>query len=93
MMREEFAQLRALITDREEKGRTLINAYREVVAELTDLFEAERNENIKREESLRFFLAAIEKRLKEDIRAELGVSGQERGGGDRRGLWPFRSRR
>jgi len=71
LMRDEFARLRELIAEREEKGRTLVNAYREVIAELTDLFESERKENIKREESLRFFLSSIEGRIREDIRNEL----------------------
>jgi hypothetical protein len=92
MMRSEFVQLRELIVEREQKGRTLVNAYRDVIAELADLFEAERKENVKREESLRFFLASIEKRLRENIRDELGI-----GGGtidpDRRRPWPFGRRR
>lgn len=71
LLRTEFVRLRELIAEREEKGRTLINAYREVIAELTNLFEAERRENVKREESLRFFLGSIEKRIREDIRQEL----------------------
>lgn len=91
MMRAEFARLRDLLVEREEKGRTLVNAYRDVIVELTDLFEAERKENIKREESLRFFLASIERRLKEDIRNELGTNNRS-GGGARRGVWPFRRR-
>ena len=91
MMRSEFVQLRELIVEREQKGRTLVNAYRDVIAELADLFEAERKENIKREESLRFFLASIEKRLREDIRDELGAAGRA-GAAESRGLWPFRRR-
>jgi len=94
MMRSEFVQLRDLIVEREQKGRTLVNAYREVIAELADLFEAERKENIKREESLRFFLASIEKRLREDIRDELGTAGRAGAvAAESRGLWPFRRRR
>ena len=93
-MRAEFLRLRDMIVEREQKGRTLINAYRDVIAELTNLFEAERKENVKREESLRFFLASIEKRLKEDIRNELGGGGEpsEGNGRRRRGIWPFRRR-
>lgn len=93
MMRAEFVQLRDLIVEREQKGRTLVNAYRDVIAELANLFEAERRENIKREESLRFFLASIEKRLRENIRDELGTGGREKMGPQRRGGWPFRRRR
>lgn len=79
LMRTEFVRLREMMIEREEKGRTLINAYREVISELTNLFEAERKENIKREESLRFFLGSIEKRIRQDIRQEL------RGGSDEAG--------
>lgn len=88
LMREEFAQLRELLLDRETKGRTLIDAYREVIADLADLFESQRNENIKRDESLRFFLNSIEGRIKTDIRNELS-GGKE----NRRGWWPFRRSR
>ncbi len=87
-MREEFAQLRELLLDRETRGRTLIDAYREVIADLADLFESQRNENIKRDESLRFFLSSIEGRIKTDIRNELS-SGKE----NRRGWWPYRRSR
>ena len=91
MMREEFAKMRALIVEREKAGRTLIHAYKEVVGDFADLFEAQRKENVKREESLRFFLASIEGRIREDIRAELGTdpaAGEE----ESRGIWPFRRR-
>jgi hypothetical protein len=90
MMRAEFVQLRDLIVEREQKGRTLVNAYRDVIAELANLFEAERKENIKREESLRFFLASIEKRLRENIRAELGTGARDKAAPQ--GRWPFRRR-
>lgn len=93
MMRSEFAQLRDLIVEREQKGRTLVNAYRDVIAELADLFEAERKENIKREESLRFFLASIEKRLRENIRDELGTGGHADAGAMHRRGWLFRRQR
>jgi sugar-specific transcriptional regulator TrmB len=87
-MREEFATLHALILDREKKGRTLIEGYREVIADFADLFESLRNENIKRDESLRFFLNSIEGRLKTDIQNEL--SGGRNAGKNKRGWWPFR---
>lgn len=87
-MREEFATLHALILDREKKGRTLIEGYRDVIADFADLFESLRNENIKRDESLRFFLNSIEGRLKTDIQNEL--SGGRKAGKEKRGWWPFR---
>ncbi|MPY69178.1 MAG: hypothetical protein GEU92_03725 [Alphaproteobacteria bacterium] len=89
MMREEFAKLRNLIAEREKNGRTLINAYKEVIADFADLFEAQRKEGIKREESLRFFLSSIEGRIREDIRAELGTDPADIAS-SRRGIWPFR---
>ncbi len=88
LMREEFAQLRELMLDREKKGRTLIEGYRDVIADFADLFETQRNDYIKRDESLRFFLNSIEGRLKTDIRNE--IFGREKKG---RGWWPFRRSR
>lgn len=87
-LREDVVALRDLIAEREKSGRTLINAYREVIADFADLFEAQRKEGIKREESLRFFLSSIEGRIREDIRAELGADSFEPS--PRRGIWPFR---
>lgn len=72
-MQREFVKMRDLIIDREKRGRTLIDAYKEVIADFTDLFEAQRKEGIKREESLRFFLNSIEGRLKTEIRNELNA--------------------
>jgi hypothetical protein len=87
-MREEFAAMRALILDREMKGRTLIEGYRDVIADFADLFESQRNENIKRDESLRFFLNSIEGRLKTDIQNEL--SGGRNVRNKKRWWWPLR---
>ena len=64
----------------------LVDAYRGVLAELVELFETQRQENIKREESLRFFLSSIEARLAAGLRADLGLGEPRR----RRGIWPFR---
>jgi hypothetical protein len=91
LLREEFAKMRDLILDREKSGRTLINAYKEVIADFTDLFEAQRRDNVKRDESLRFFLNSIEGRIREDIRAELGAGAESAAAA--RGIWPFRRRR
>ncbi len=85
LMREDFAQLRELMLDREKKGKTLIEGYRDVIADFADLFETQRNDYIKRDESLRFFLGSIEGRLKTDIRNE--IFGRENKG---RSWWPFR---
>ena len=85
LMRAEFAQLREHLLDRETKGKALTDAYREVIADFADLFESQRKENIKRDESLRFFLGSIEGRIKTDIRSELSGGGKKR-----RGWWPFR---
>lgn len=42
-----------------------------MIADFADLFETQRNDCIKRDESLRFFLASIEGRLRTDIRNEI----------------------
>ena len=85
-MRREFLSLRKHYMERERKGTMLVDAYKQVLADMTDLFEAQRQENIKREESLRFFLNSIEARLASDLRADLGLEE----GPPRRGIWPFR---
>lgn len=89
--REELARLHELIHERESKGKALIDAYRDVIADLANLFEIQRNENIKRDESLRFFLNSIEGRLKADIRNEL--AGGAASPSVARGWWPFRRAR
>jgi hypothetical protein len=85
-MRREFLSLRKHYMERERKGTMLVDAYKQVLADMTDLFEAQREENIKREESLRFFLSSIEARLASDLRADLGLEAVR----SRRGIWPFR---
>ena len=86
-MRHEFREMRELFVERERKGALLVDAYKQVLAEMADLFEAQRHENIKREESLRFFLSSIESRLAVDLRADLGLCAPD---GSRKGVWPFR---
>ena len=86
-MRLEFKEMRELYLERERKGAMLVDAYKQVLADMADLFEAQRHENIKREESIRFFLSSIEARLATDLRADLGLS---RPDGERKGVWPFR---
>lgn len=86
-MRLEFKEMRELYLERERKGAMLVDAYKQVLADMADLFEAQRHENIKREESIRFFLSSIEARLATDLRADLGLSTSE---GGKKGVWPFR---
>lgn len=86
-MRHEFREMRELFVERERKGALLVDAYKQVLADMADLFEAQRHENIKREESIRFFLSSIESRLAVDLRADLGLSAPD---GGRKGVWPFR---
>lgn len=86
-MRHEFREMREMFVERERKGALLVDAYKQVLADMADLFEAQRHENIKREESIRFFLSSIESRLAVDLRADLGLCGPD---GSRKGVWPFR---
>mgnify|MGYP003625647212 CR=1 FL=1 len=86
-MRNEFREMRDLFVERERKGALLVDAYKQVLADMADLFEAQRHENIKREESIRFFLSSIESRLAVDLRADLGLCAPD---GSRKGVWPFR---
>ena len=86
-MRLEFKEMRELYLERERKGAMLVDAYKQVLADMADLFEAQRHENIKREESIRFFLSSIEARLATYLRADLGLGAAE---GAKKGVWPFR---
>lgn len=86
-MRLEFRAMTELFVERERKGALLVDAYKQVLADMADLFEAQRHENIKREESIRFFLSSIESRLAVDLRADLGLCAAD---GTRKGVWPFR---
>ena len=86
-MRHEFREMREMFVERERKGALLVDAYKQVLADMDDLFEAQRHENIKREESIRFFLSSIESRLAADLRADLGLCAPD---GSRKGVWPFR---
>ena len=67
LLREECVRTRNLIHERETKGRTLMDAYKQVMADFTNLFEAQRRETLKREESIRFLLSSIETRIKTEI--------------------------
>lgn len=67
LLREEFVRTRDLIEEREKNGRTLIEAYKQVMADFTNLFEAQRKENLKRDESLRFLLSSVENRILSDV--------------------------
>lgn len=75
LLREECVRTRNLIEDREQKGRTLIEAYKQVIADFTDLFEAQRRESQKRDEAARFLLSSVETRIKASL--ERGLSSDE----------------
>ena len=77
LLREECVRTRNLIHERETKGRTLMDAYKQVMADFTTLFEAQRKESLKREESIRFLLSSIEARLKSEI--DRNIAGGEEG--------------
>lgn len=67
LLREEFVRTRDLIEEREKNGRTLIEAYKQVMSDFTNLFEAQRKENLKRDESVRFLLSSVETRILSDV--------------------------
>ena len=67
LLREECVRTRNLIEDREQKGHTLIDAYKQVISDFTDLFEAQRKESQKRDEAVRFLLSSVETRIKADL--------------------------
>lgn len=71
LLRETLGQTKQLIDDREKKARTLLDAYKQVIGDFTDLFDAQRKESIRREESARFFLSSIEGRINNEIQKSL----------------------
>ena len=68
--RDEFRELRELFLERERKGMLLMDAYKSALADFTNLFDLVRSENVKREESVRFLLNAIEGRITEAVRPQ-----------------------
>ena len=79
LLREECIRTRNLIEDREQKGRTLIEAYKHVISDFTDLFEAQRKESQKRDEAVRFLLSSIETRIKADLERMLASDDSNEG--------------
>ena len=77
LLREECVRTRNLIHERETKGRTLMDAYKQVIGDFTTLFEAQRKESLKREESIRFLLSSIEARMKTEIDRNIGGDDDE----------------
>jgi hypothetical protein len=89
ILRQEIASLRQEFEARAARTEKLVGAYKLVLSDMADLIEAERLENVKREESIRFFMSSAETRLKAEIREELGFEDDDQ---DAPGhsWWPFR---
>lgn len=87
-LREEIKALRQEVMERDAKGAKLIDAYKSVLSDMADLIESERQENVKREESLRFYMSSTESRLKADIRSELGIDDDD-SEAPANSWWPF----
>ena len=87
LLREEFVRTRDLIEEREKNGRTLIEAYKQVMADFTNLFEAQRKENLKRDESVRFLLTSVESRILSDVEQLAGRDSVSDSGGGRKPFW------
>lgn len=88
-LREECSSLRQSFAEREKKGSVLIDAYKSVLADIANVIEAQRDENAKREESLRFSLLSLEARLKNDLRTEFGLEAED-ADSPANSWWPFR---
>ncbi len=91
LLREECVRTRNLIEDREQKGRTLIEAYKHVISDFTDLFEAQRKESQKRDEAVRFLLSSVETRIKADLERMLASDDSNEGNQGRRALFRRKS--
>lgn len=87
LLREEFVRTRDLIEEREKNGRTLIEAYKQVMADFTNLFEAQRKENLKRDESVRFLLTSVESRIMSDVERLAGRDSVSDSGDERKPFW------
>ena len=90
LLREECVRTRNLIHERETKGRTLMDAYKQVMSDFTTLFEAQRKESLKREESIRFLLSSIETRIRSEVDRVMGDGGEDVQQQKRRGLFSRR---
>lgn len=88
-LREEISSLRREFDARAARTEKLVGAYKVVLSDMADLIEAERQENIKREESIRFFMTSAETRIKAEIRGELGIE-DEMEDSPGHSWWPFR---
>ena len=84
LLREECVRTRKLIEDREAKGRTLMDAYKQIVSDFTILFEAQRKESLKRDESIRFLLSSIEGRINSRIEGTFPAEREKAQTGSRR---------
>lgn len=91
LLREECIRTQHLIEDRENKGRALIAGYKNVISDLTDLFEAQRKEYQKRDEAVRFLLSSVETRIKADLERLLASDDPNEGNQRRGGLFRRRS--
>lgn len=87
LLREEFVRTRDLIEEREKNGRTLIEAYKQVMADFTNLFEAQRKEGLKRDESVRFLLSSVESRILADLDRLAGGHSGDRVKEERKRFW------
>ena len=87
-LRAEIADLRETLIQREQNGTTLMEAYRSLLADIAGLIQSQKDESVKREESLRFFLNSFETRIKTDLRAEIGYEPDDEE--ETGGWWPFR---
>jgi hypothetical protein len=87
LLREEFVRTRDIIEEREKNGRTLIEAYKQVMSDFTNLFEAQRKENLKRDESVRFLLSSVENRILSDLDRLTGQNGVQDSGEAKKPFW------
>lgn len=88
-LREEISALREEFATRASRTEKLVGAYKVVLSDMADLIEAQRQENVKREESARFFMSSAETRIKAEILEELGFE-EDESEAPGHSWWPFR---
>ncbi len=88
-LRAEISTLRQDFEKRASRTEKLVGAYKTVLSDMADLIEAQRLENVKREESVRFFMSSAEARIKAEILEELGVE-EDESEASGQSWWPFR---
>jgi len=90
-LREECARTRNLIEESEQRGRSLVAAYKHVICDFAHLFEAQRKESRKRDEAVRSLLSSMEMCIRTDLEQMLASNSMNEENQGRWGLFRRKS--